>query len=276
MRVITYREEGVATAVGAILTILVFVILLTVFVTSYLPAEMTGYEETYSSNLMKSVMEVDSSVNLLFIEFRDGEIVTVPFSLESGSVPVISSPTVGTLSILPSSSGFISVSNDTTKISSSGGVSAETNNRYYVDQIYYYELSTIINSQEVNGSSLGNIVESNLITAQRGDNGTIILSVHLVNLEGGPISISYPGPVILNLEAFSEQEYQLNGNVTIFIQSQFSQQIYSLIAAALAPFTSLSIQHTITGDNLSLSISPNGATVMTDVSEITIMGGLSS
>ncbi|MEM0135693.1 MAG: hypothetical protein QXU18_10810, partial [Thermoplasmatales archaeon] len=57
MKRIRYQEEGVATAVGAIFAILVFVFLLSLFITSYVPAEMKSYEEQYSSGVQNDMMQ---------------------------------------------------------------------------------------------------------------------------------------------------------------------------------------------------------------------------
>ncbi|MGC8645360.1 MAG: hypothetical protein ACP5UO_03715 [Thermoplasmata archaeon] len=267
------KEEGVATAIGAILSILIVVLLLSLFVASYLPAEMSAYEESYSNNLLKSVMEVDSSINLLYVTFNKGEVVSVPFSMESGNVPLLSSPTVGTLSLMPADNGFggfISVSNLTTKVSAGGSLSVETNDRYYVDQVYYYELSSVESSQIVNGSLVGSVMEFGLLSVQNGSNGSVIISLHLVNLEGGPVSISSPGPISVTLEAVSESEYRLTGNLSIAIDSQFSSQLFSTISDSLSHYSGISVQHSISGDNLVLSISPGGSVVIADVSELTV------
>ncbi len=45
MRGILYEEEGVASAVGTIFAILIFVSLLSIFVSTYVPAAMMADEE---------------------------------------------------------------------------------------------------------------------------------------------------------------------------------------------------------------------------------------
>ncbi|MEM0195838.1 MAG: hypothetical protein QW302_05565 [Thermoplasmatales archaeon] len=235
---ILMKEEGVATAVGAILSILVVVLLLSIFVTSYVPSEMTVYEENYTSNLLNSVMQLNSYISVLYVSGQVGETVTVPFELESGSVPFFSSPTVGTISISGAkinSPFFIKVSNATENLTSGGYIYVSSNNRYYVDQSYYYALSSIIESQQIKGTTKANFVESNLVKIEDTGN-TITLIINLVKIEAGNMSVTAPGPVAVSLQTISLSRYVLAGNVTIEILSQLGYSMYSMIQEELSPY----------------------------------------
>ncbi|MEM0130433.1 MAG: hypothetical protein QXW75_03100, partial [Thermoplasmatales archaeon] len=192
----------------------------------------------YTSNLLNSVMQLDSYVSILYVSGQVGETVTVPFELESGSIPFFSSPTVGTVSISGgkiNSPFFIKISNATENLMSGGYIYVSSNNRYYVDQSYYYAFSSVIGSQQIKGTTTASVVESNLIKVGNTGN-SISLIINLVKLEAGNMSVTAPGPVAVSLQTISVSRYALAGNVTVTVLSQLGYSIYSAIQEELSPY----------------------------------------
>ncbi|MEM0141175.1 MAG: hypothetical protein QXN66_03960 [Thermoplasmatales archaeon] len=278
MKMLKVEEEGVATAVGAILSILIVVLLLSVFVTSYIPAEMAVYEEHYTNGLMNSVMELDSYISVLRINSREGETVTVPFMLESGNVPYFSSPTVGTIAVSggsQGSEGFLEVSNSTINILSGGYVSVNSNNRYYVDQSYYYVYSGVIGSEPVQGVNHPYVIESGLISIENATNSSFDIYVNLVRFVGGEVNVSTPGPVLLSLEEISSSAYRLTGNLTIKINSPFGSLLYSTLQEEFSQYRGIFVSYSQSGTEIAITISSPGENISTSVSELNLAISLS-
>jgi hypothetical protein len=87
--------------IGTLLALLVFFTLFGVFLTEYLPLWMTENEAALSSATALSFANFKSNVDTQYQLGAPGTLGT-PFTMSSGSVPLLSQPTMGTLSFLPS------------------------------------------------------------------------------------------------------------------------------------------------------------------------------
>ncbi len=151
MRDILYREEGVAGAVGAIFAMLIFVMVLSIYVTSYVPAQMTIYEQEYSAKLSDSLENLASAVLTLVAEDRNGSSLMTTFDLVSENVPFFTSPTYGLLnfSSYSQNEGSISLSVNYNgeaspyTLSAGGAASAISNNRYFTDEMFSFEFTSV-------------------------------------------------------------------------------------------------------------------------------------
>ena len=245
MKSVNYEEDGVATAVGAIFAILIFIFLLSLFVTSYVPAEMTSYEEQYTSGLNNDMMQFISAVSLLSLNYQQGETTSVTFELQSGYVPLFASPTVGELALTQSSegsAGYVLVNNSTMQVSSGGTLSVYTNNRYFVNEAFSFELSSLFYEQYGSIPFVNTSLESNVLQVEPPSNGSTNLQLNLVNLMGGPLTISSQSPIGLSLTAASENSYLLSGNFTLTYFSIFGYQFYNLILEKLSTIKGIAIK----------------------------------
>ena len=245
MKSVNYEEDGVATAVGAIFAILIFIFLLSLFVTSYVPAEMTSYEEQYTSGLNNDMMQFISAVSLLSLNYQQGETTSVTFELQSGYVPLFASPTVGELALTQSSkasAGYVLVNNSTMQISSGGTLSVYTNNRYFVNEAFSFELSSLFYEQYGSNPFVNTSLESNVLQVGPPSNGSTNLQLNLVNLMGGPLTISSQSPISLSLTAASENSYLLGGNFTLTYFSIFGYQFYNSILEKLSTIKGIDIK----------------------------------
>jgi len=280
MKEVYYEEEGVASAVGAIFAILIFIFLLSLFVTSYVPAEMRSYEEQYSSGVMNDMMQFMAVVSLLSLNYQQGQIASVTFDLQSGYLPIFSSPTLGTLNITPSSpgiSGYIEVGNSTSNITAGGSLSVLTNDRYFVDEAFSYELSSLFYEQYGSRPMINSTIQFNLIRTGVPANGSINLSMDLVNLVGGPMSISSASPFVLTVEALSSDIYSLEGNITLTLFSQMNYQVYHSIYEAVSLLPGMNVSHSVlSGNIMQISLSSNSVPINLHVTEITVLVGINS
>jgi hypothetical protein len=277
---VMYEEEGVATAVGAILVILIFIFLLSLFITSYVPAEMTSYEEQYSTSVTNDMMQFVSSIGLLSLNFQQGETVSVTYDLQSGYVPLFATPTVGELSLTPStsgSSGYMQVGNSTMNLSAGGSLSVLTNNRYFVDEAFYYEASTLFYEQYGSSPLINSTLQFNLIQTEPPSNGSINMSMNLVNIMGGPISFSSQSPFTLSATALSKSSYLLRGNITLNCSSSLASQLYPSLLEELSGITGVHLSRISEGNGYEkISIYSVTSPISMNIKELNLMVGINS
>lgn len=275
MKSVRYEEEGVATAVGAIFSILIFIFLLSLFITSYVPAEMKSYEEQYSSNVQNEMVQLISTLSQLSSSYQQGESSEVAFNLQSNYVPLFSSPTVGELSLSSSnagSSGFLSVGNSTVKIGSGGVLTVVTNNRYFVDESYSYEFSTIYYEQLGSNPPINTTFESNLIQVSPPANGSINLSMDLFNLLGGPINLSTGSPFSVGISDISKNVTVLKGNFSLDCSASDAGPLYSVVKQKLSPVNGIRIVLLKEGAGyVSINVYSENAPIVLHITELTVM-----
>ncbi len=278
LKKVMYEEEGVATAVGAILAILIFIFLLSLFITSYLPAEMASYEEQYSTSVTNDMMQFVSSVSLLSLNFRQGETVSVTYDLQSGYVPLFATPTVGELSLTPSargSNGYIMVGNSTMNLSAGGSLYVLTNNRYFVDEAFDYEASTLFYEQYGSSPLINSTLQFNLIQTEPPTNGSINMSMNLVNIMGGPISFSSQSPFTLSATALSKSTYLLKGNITLNLSSSLGSRLYPSLLEELSGINGVHISQSSGGNGYEkISIYSVTSPIAMNITELNVIVGI--
>lgn len=237
MKTVRYEEEGVATAVGMIFAMLIVALLLSLFVTSYVPAEMSSFEEQYSSNLLNDMIEVMSTISLLSLNANGGQTASVAFNLQSSYVPIFSSPTTGLLSVLknsPNNPGYIYLNNSSFHLTTGGAITVLSNNMYYVNEVLSYEFSSILYQQEGSPSHAGSVLQYGFIKAGLPTPTGINLTLNLINILGGPIMISGSSPFSLSIQMLSETTYIMEGNFGITLYSPMAQQVYNSTISSLS------------------------------------------
>ncbi len=286
MRDILYMEEGVASAVGTIFAILIFVSILSIFVSTYVPATMMADEEQYSSQMMNSMVQVASTITQLSLNYRQGETVLVPFDLESGYVPIFSSPTYGYINIssdTPSQEGYLTLgvyngSISSTKIVGSnitvgGAIMAFTNNRYFTDEAWTYEFSSLYYFNPHIKDQRNSSLVSNFIQIGPGSSSIKNVSILLVNIIGGPNTISTSSPIAISIGILSKQTIIEDGtNISLSFSSYILQNPIedALNQSGITSFSSLKLNQ----DNLSIYLGSSGAEIY--ITEVTIIIGMSS
>lgn len=277
MKGVLYEEEGVASAVGAILAILIFIFLLSIYVTSYVPAEMTSYEEQYSSSLMDEIMQFASSVNSLSVNYQQGETVSVTFDLQSGYIPLFSSPTLGELTLSGAtnrSNGFIEVNNTKMSVTSGGALTVLTNNRYFVDEAVVYEFSSLYYEQYGSSPLINSTLAFNLMQVNPPTNGTINLSMDLVDMQGGTLSTSSGSPFDLTATALSKNIYKMDGNFTLTLSSSFGTQIFESLQDRFSYLKGVALSLVNEGNGSDEIFIRSPSTISLTVSVLTVMIGL--
>ncbi len=218
MKDIFYEEEGVASAVGTIFAILIFVSILSIFVSTYVPADMMADEEQYSSSMMNSMVQLASTISQLSLNYKQGETALIPFDLESSYIPIFSSPTYGLINISSNSKGqegylTLAIYNGEPvagnligqNISVGGAIMAFTDNRYFTDEAWTYEFSSLYYFNPVSHKQENSSLISDLIQVTPGVGGLNNVSLFLVNVIGGPNTISTSSPIAISVGILSKE-----------------------------------------------------------------------
>lgn len=282
MKDVLYQEEGVASAVGTIFAILIFVSLLSIFVSTYVPATMMADEEQYSSTMMNSMVQLASSISQMSLNYRSGEVALIPFDLESSYVPIFSSPTYGYINVSsngPSQEGYLTIEifkNGTPQgpiISAGGAIMAFTDNRYFTDEAWSYEFSSLFYFNPSTKDQGSSSLISNLVHVNPNVNGLNNISLYLVNIVGGPNTISTSSPVAISVNTLNEQTFSLSGNnITLKYDSFILQKS---IQNSLNQSLSFNKAFTFNGNSSAFYISSlNPFSIY--ITEITIIVGMSS
>ncbi len=151
-------REGVASTVGTIMALLVFITFLALLTNSYVPAWMQDNERSHMSEVFNQFGEMKGKIDSLIVSAQiTGESsvnLYQTISLGSEGVPVFASPTAGLLSYIPKgtpdSKIHVTFQNGTSTVNLDGGGRIElySANRYYVQQYVVYENGAILVKQE--------------------------------------------------------------------------------------------------------------------------------
>ena len=242
MRDVFYREDGVAGAVGAIFAMLIFVMVLSIYVTSYVPAQMTIYEQEYSARLSDSLENLASTVLTLIAEDRNGSSLMTTFDLVSDNVPFFTSPTYGLLnfSSYKQGEGQISLTvnynnSNEVPISAGGAVSAISNNRYFTDEMFSFEFSSVFFNRVMTKNT--SYLSGGFISANS-TNFTNVpwVNLTLININYVPseISSSSTVPIMVTFLYETEEKFSdVENIVTIATTSLYGLSFYQSVGNSL-------------------------------------------
>jgi len=164
------NEEGVASTVGTIMALLVFLTFMGLFTNQFLPVWMSDNESAHMSQVIQQFSTLKSQIDASVSNYANSMVapspVFVPIMLSSPGIPVFAGPTAGILQLTPEAKKLPSMFNlSYTWTSTIGGVTSShvldtTNdghaggdldlycpNRYYVEQHMVYEGGAIILNQ---------------------------------------------------------------------------------------------------------------------------------
>jgi hypothetical protein len=161
-------KEGVASTVGTIMALLVFLAFLGLFTNTYIPIWMLDNEHEHMNEVMNEFGEFKARIASLIVNYQTTGLTSIimytPITLGAAGVPIFASPTIGQLDYEPSgttnSSGVsIDFAYDTgggiVNVNNSGGGKLElyAPNRYYVQQWVAYENGALL-VRQTDGQSM--------------------------------------------------------------------------------------------------------------------------
>ncbi len=238
MRDVFYREDGVAGAVGAIFAMLIFVMVLSIYVTSYVPSQMIVYEQEYSARLSDSLENLASAIFTLIEEDRNGSSLITTFNLESENVPFFTSPTYGLLNFSSNGQreGKISLTLDGSgsnlphKFTVGGAASVVSNNRYFIDEMFTFEFSSVFFNRVMTDNT------SYLTAGLVSSNSSNWIDLTLVNIIYVPNEISSSSTVPIMVTFINETIQPFKGISIIafnYDTSLYGQSFYQSVSDSL-------------------------------------------
>jgi hypothetical protein len=223
-RFIKKDREAVASTVGTIMALLVFLAFLSLFTNSYMPVWMEDNEREHMNEVMNQFGEMKSRVDSLVLnsELAGGTMnsVYVPLTLGSSGIPVFASPTAGQLAYVPQTSSesgtsltFNSTIGDGIVEEGGGMLEFYAPNRYYVQQWVTYENGALIMKQDD-----GQVVRAypNLNIQKAGNE--YALSFTQVDLIGVNTTRGGTGSMGVNIEMIymESQEYTISDGIIMW------------------------------------------------------------
>jgi hypothetical protein len=152
-RAIRRDDEASAGVVSILLAILVFVILLTLVTSVWMPEWMETAENDHSKEVNAQFAHIKSSIDKQILNGDTKFLIGNPLTLGSKGVSIFGTDSSGTFSINSFTeddlSAYCNVRNESGEINvtSTGGMRYESNNIHYVDQFLAYENGAIILGQ---------------------------------------------------------------------------------------------------------------------------------
>jgi len=155
-------RDGVASTVGTIMALLVFMTFLSMFTNSYIPVWMQDNERAHMNQVINQFADLKGKIDSLIVTAQVTGSTTIrmysPITLGAQGIPVFASPTAGLLTYSPQGKGDsgihvrfnYSLEGAKTSVSESGGGMVElyAPNRYYVQQWVGYENGAMIVKQQ--------------------------------------------------------------------------------------------------------------------------------
>ncbi|MDI6916259.1 MAG: hypothetical protein QMC80_00500 [Thermoplasmatales archaeon] len=205
-------KDGQASAVGAMLTVIIVIIVLSMITLYYVPVWMEEKERNHMNTVQKEFMDLSATVSSLIInndKSSEGKNTVV---LGNEGIPFFSIGTMGTLKIDPYTPSF-HVYNETKilNVTSTGNIRFEPQNRYFVKQNFVYENGAVIIDQ-----SGGEVVR---VEPTFNVSGSTV-SMTLISISGTNESMTGKNAqtVIIKLMFYESDTYTWSGeNITISI-----------------------------------------------------------
>lgn len=206
-----------ASTIGTIMALLVFLSLMALITNSYVPAWMMDNEREHMNQVIDQFGGLKGKVDGMVVQWTirgsPSGPMYAPISLGSSGVPLFASPTIGILRTVSGSSSTSAVtmmfnSGGTQTIGGGGKAELYCPNRYYVQQWLAYENGAIIMKQE-DGQTL--LAYPGLSFTKSGD--SVNVQFTQIDLVGQGMTISGSHSIGLNVEMYyaGTQTYNING-----------------------------------------------------------------
>lgn len=222
-------KEGVASTVGTLMALLVFLAFLGIFTNSYVPLWMLDNERAHMNEVMNQFGEFKSKIDSLIIGAQitgqSGITMYAPITLGSDGVPIFASQTFGQLTFSPHIANTTGVSIEFTykltaeldeEVKEEGGGSLELYcpNRYFEQQWVQYENGAIIIKQ-IDGQTIR--AKPSIEVSKVGDK--VDLSFTQIDFLGTNSTVAGAGSVGLNINLvyLDIQNYEISGDNSIEI-----------------------------------------------------------
>jgi hypothetical protein len=161
-RCIRRDEEGVASVIGTIMALLIFMTFMTMFINTYIPIWMKENERLHMNEVQDQMGEIKGKIDNLIVgaQITGSSAINTYQTITMGAdgIPIFASPTAGAVILKPTgitTSGVnvqfnYTVNNQKVLVNENGGGKLEfyAPNRYYVGQWLAYENGGLIVKQD--------------------------------------------------------------------------------------------------------------------------------
>lgn len=218
-RTLRRDDEGVASTVGTIMALLVFLTFLSLIVNQYVPVWMKDSEAAHMSGALGQFGGFKGSVDLQVLAAqiaRDAGSHYIPvttsnaITLGTDGVPIFAAPTLGEMAVVPDAAAwtvefYYDIRGVPTFVEevSSGAISLSVQNRYYIPQRMIYENGAVIRWQ-----ADGQVIRAPPVFEAVRLNGSLDMSFQLISLYGRD-SVSGTTTEVVNAKVFGldRQDY---------------------------------------------------------------------
>ncbi len=155
-------DEGVASTIGTIMSLLVFLTFMGMFTNQFVPVWMSDNESAHMATVVQQMIYLKSQIDGLVADYSNSLLaptpVFVPITLHAQGIPIFAAPTAGILQFgSQTTAGYPSFNStfvgddqtlSTTDDGHSGGyIDFYAPNRYYVEQHLTYDCGALILNQ---------------------------------------------------------------------------------------------------------------------------------
>lgn len=226
------NKNGQAAAVGAMLTFMILLLILSIIMLYYVPVLLKERESLHMREVEKGFLELASRVSNYILTGDKTTESKIAIPLGSEGIPILAPGTFGTLKIEPYSSR-ITISNSTRALATGmGSVKFNSQSIYYTRQNYIYENGAVLLEQP-EGTSIKAPPEFNLTSGK--------LTLTLITLVGTNQTLGGQATQTLNikLDYCESLNYEWSSeNITINITTQHTKAWSTYFNTTLAPSTS--------------------------------------
>lgn len=221
-------QEGIASVIGTIMALLIFMTLLTMFVNTYIPIWMKENERLHMNEVQTQMSEVKGRIDNLIVgaEITGTNTVSTyePITMGADGIPLFASPTAGVVILKPTGTfdtgvnlkfNYTTNGNQIVKVNENGGGKLEfyAPNRYYVGQWLAYENGALIVKQDQ-----GEAMKATPSLKLTNLNNTINIGFTQIDIQGINSTMAGTGiaGVNINLIYLDTETYALNQNSIVF------------------------------------------------------------
>ncbi len=157
-----WDDEGVASTVGTIMSLMVFLTAMGMFTNQFVPVWMSDNESAHMTDAIQEFVGLKSQIDGVVVDYANSLLapapIFVPVTLSAQGIPVFAGPTAGILKFVPASLADypwfnVTYASDEYTVDSStdgsagGYLELYCPNRYYVEQKLIYEAGAVILNQ---------------------------------------------------------------------------------------------------------------------------------
>ncbi|OGS48225.1 MAG: hypothetical protein A3K68_04675 [Euryarchaeota archaeon RBG_16_68_13] len=240
-------EEGVASTVGTIMALLVFLTFLSLIVNQYVPVWMKDSESAHMNSALGQFGSLKGAIDLQVLAAQMAQSVGLNYipvtssnaiTLGLDGVPIFSAPTLGEMAVSPDAGGwtvtfYYDIRGVTTKVTeaANGTIDLNVGNRYFIPQQIAYENGAVIKAQ-IDGQT----IRAQPVFEPVKVNNTLDFTFQLISLYGrGSVTGTTTEVVNTKLFGLDRQDYEdVTSTVWINHTSRYGLAWYNFFNATLA------------------------------------------